>query len=177
MGTHNRLLKLGEGAFLEVIAVNPGAPVPNRPRWFGLDDPYVRESLERRPRLLGWVVRTPDIYKVQAKTSFSLGEPVFVSRGKLSWHFGLPADGRLLASGMLPYLIAWSTPEHPAQQLENLGCTLERLEIVHPHAEWLAPILSDVGAAGLVKLTSLENNAAPSLKAHIRTPTGLKILG
>lgn len=177
MGTHNRLLKLGEGAFLEVIAVNPGAPAPDRPRWFGLDDPYVRESLEQRPRLLGWVVRTPDIYKVQAKTSFSFGEPVFVGRGKLSWHFGLPADGRLLASGMLPYLITWSTPEHPAQQLKNLGCTLERLEIVHPSAEWLAPILSDIGAAGLVELTPLENNAAPALKAYIRTPTGLKTLG
>ena len=176
MGTHNRLLRLGEGAFLEVIAVNPHAPAPERPRWFGLDDPYVRESLERRPRLLGWVVRTPDIAQVQAKNSFSFGEAVSVNRGKLSWHFGLPDDGRLLASGMLPYLITWSTPDHPAKHLEDRGCTLESLELVHPRAEWLAPLLSDIGAAGLVTLTPLENDAAPYLKAHIRTPAGLKTL-
>jgi hypothetical protein len=37
MGTHNRLLKLGEGFYLELIAIDPQAPPPGRPRWFGLD--------------------------------------------------------------------------------------------------------------------------------------------
>ncbi len=176
MGTHNRLLKLGEGVFLEVIAVNPDAPAPERPRWFGLDDPCVRESLARRPRLLGWVVRTPNIAQVQAKTSFSFGEAVPVNRGTLSWHFGLPDDGRLLASGMLPYFLTWSTSEHPAEQLANSGCTLERLEIFHPYTTWLTQNLKAIGAADLVKLTPLEDDTAPCLRAHIRTPTGLKTL-
>ena len=177
MGTHNRLLRLGDGVFLEVIAASPGAPAPTRPRWFGLDDPYVRESLERCPRLLGWVARTPDIAQVQAKTSFSFGKPTPASRDKLSWRFGLPDDGHLLASGALPYLIAWSTLEHPAEQLDDLGCTLEKLEIFHPRAAWLAPILRDINAARLIELTPLANDAAPFLRAHIRTPTGLKTLG
>ncbi len=38
MGTHNRLLRLGDDIYLEVIAVDPEAPRPERPRWFGLDD-------------------------------------------------------------------------------------------------------------------------------------------
>jgi hypothetical protein len=37
MGTHNLLLRLGESAFLEVIAPEPGSCRPDRPRWFGLD--------------------------------------------------------------------------------------------------------------------------------------------
>ena len=37
MGTHNFLLRLGDAMFLEVIAPNPAAPAPSRPRWFGLD--------------------------------------------------------------------------------------------------------------------------------------------
>jgi hypothetical protein len=37
MGTHNLLLKLGDSMFLEVIAPNPNAPAPARPRWFALD--------------------------------------------------------------------------------------------------------------------------------------------
>src|SRR3981189_2018524 len=38
MGTHNLLLRLGDGVFLEVIAVDPAAGTPAGPRWFGLDD-------------------------------------------------------------------------------------------------------------------------------------------
>ena len=38
MGTHNLLLRLGESVFLEVIAPDPAAAPPGRPRWFGLDD-------------------------------------------------------------------------------------------------------------------------------------------
>ncbi len=37
MGTHNRLLHLGPGLYLEVIAVDPSAIRPDRARWFGLD--------------------------------------------------------------------------------------------------------------------------------------------
>jgi hypothetical protein len=39
MGTHNYLLKLGEKFYFEVIAINPNASQPNRPRWFELDEP------------------------------------------------------------------------------------------------------------------------------------------
>ena len=41
MGTHNHLIQLGNGTFLEVIAIKPELPSPQRPRWFGLDDPLV----------------------------------------------------------------------------------------------------------------------------------------
>ncbi len=38
MGTHNLLLRLGDSLFLEVLAIDPDAPSPPRPRWFGLDN-------------------------------------------------------------------------------------------------------------------------------------------
>lgn len=41
-GTHNRCLGLEGGVYLEVIAVDPQAPPPPQPRWFGLDDPAVQ---------------------------------------------------------------------------------------------------------------------------------------
>ena len=37
MGTHNALLGLG-AIYLEVIAADPDAPAPGRPRWFNLDE-------------------------------------------------------------------------------------------------------------------------------------------
>ena len=58
-GTHNRLLSLGTG-YLEVIAVNPDAPAPTRPRWFGLDTPEVQNGFERAPGCCtGWPARPP----------------------------------------------------------------------------------------------------------------------
>lgn len=52
MGTHNRVLSIGNGRYLEVIAIDPEAPPPARPRWFGLDEPATRARLERGPVLL-----------------------------------------------------------------------------------------------------------------------------
>ena len=51
MGTHNRLLSLGD-LYLEVIAVDPDAPAPGRPRWFDLD------RFSGPPRLTNWIVAT-----------------------------------------------------------------------------------------------------------------------
>ena len=42
MGTHNRLLNLGGGVYLEVITPDPDAPAPDRPRWFGMDSREVK---------------------------------------------------------------------------------------------------------------------------------------
>ena len=38
MSTHNRLMRLAGGPYLEVIAIDPAAPSPDRPRWFTLDN-------------------------------------------------------------------------------------------------------------------------------------------
>ena len=61
MGTHNHLMQLSESTFLEIIAINPAAPAPARPRWFGLDEPFVQAQLRQQPRLLTWVVNTGDL--------------------------------------------------------------------------------------------------------------------
>ena len=47
MGTHNHLMQLGNDAFLEIIAVNHNSEPPDRPRWFGLDDGFIRQRIEQ----------------------------------------------------------------------------------------------------------------------------------
>ena len=54
-GTHNHLLGLAEGLYLEAISIDPAAPVPAYPRWFGLDD------FAGAPRLTTWICRTQDL--------------------------------------------------------------------------------------------------------------------
>ena len=56
VGTHNRLLSIaGDGfaqAYLEIIALDPDAPPPQRPTWFGLGDAAMQARLRERPRLV-----------------------------------------------------------------------------------------------------------------------------
>ena len=54
MGTHNRLLSLGD-LYLEVIAPDPEAPRPAWPRWFDLD------NFDGPPRLTNWICRSDDL--------------------------------------------------------------------------------------------------------------------
>jgi hypothetical protein len=60
-GTHNQLLSLGGRRFLEVLAVDPEATPPSRPRWFGLDTPAMDALIARGPALVHWAMRTADI--------------------------------------------------------------------------------------------------------------------
>lgn len=176
MGTHNHLMRLGEGLFLEVIAANPHMASAVYPRWYALDDPYVRQQLEWSPSLLTWVVRTDDIHALLSRTDFSFGQPQKISRGDLTWYFGLPGDGRLLASGMLPYVMQWQTEGHPASAMPDLGCSLKQLEIHHPRTEWIGNILDSIQAAPFVRLEPLSETSQPYLSAHFETPQGVKTL-
>ncbi len=176
MGTHNHLMQLGDNIFFEVIAINHEAKPPDSPRWFGLDDPFVRQQIEMQPTLLTWVVNTGSIKELIQQARFSVGKAELISRGNLSWYFGLPEDGRLLAGGMLPYAIEWQTDIHPSVNMANLGCNLQGLEIYHPHPFWLQSALESIGAADLVKIYPLSKNETPYLVAHIGTPDGVKQL-
>ncbi len=176
MGTHNLLMKLGNTMFLEVIAINPDATTPPHPRWFGLDDAHVRRHLKDGPALLAWVANTHDITTLINKAGFNFGQPEHISRGDLNWYFGLPEDGRLLAGGMLPYLIEWQIVKHPAERMKSTGCELRQLTLYHPNAAWLESILESIGITGQVSVESLPGNATPYMVASIETPGGVKEL-
>ena len=176
MGTHNRLLRLGRGRYLEVIAVDPDAPAPNRPRWFGLDEPALQVRLARAPRIVGWVARTLDIAWTTAGSTAPFGGIETMSRGELSWRITIPADGLPPEGGALPSLIEWTADRpHPAESLPDVGCHLMRLEIGHPDRARIEDALAaiDFEEGGLVRIVD-----APriSFTALIDTPQGLRNL-
>ncbi|MDH3376765.1 MAG: VOC family protein [Gammaproteobacteria bacterium] len=174
MATHNCVMSLGHDVYLEVIAVDPNANAPLRPRWFGLDDPYVKARLQRQPALLTWLVNCANIESVVAQNSFPFGAVTSMCRGDLEWSITLPADGGLPAAGMLPTLLQWRTDDHPARRMADTGCTLQRLQLYHPHIEWIESILAGVGALDCIERNSIAANATPYLVAHIMTPSGVR---
>ena len=172
MGTHNHLMKLGNGTFLEVIAINENMASPSRPRWYGLDDLYTRRCIEGQPSLLTWVVNTRNMKGLMQQANFSLGKSELISRGNLSWYIGLPDDGRLLAGGLLPYAIEWHADMHPSEGMADLGCNLKSLEIYHPYPVGLQNSLKSISALQLVKINELPANETPYLSVEIGTPSG-----
>lgn len=127
MGTHNRLLRLGALVYLEVIAVDPEAPAPARPRWFGLDTPEMRDRLARGPALIHWVVRTDDIETEASRVPEPL-DILALSRGDYRWRITVPPSGRLPCAGRCPTLIQWEGNMHPARNLPESGCELLDLD-------------------------------------------------
>lgn len=165
MGTHNRLLKLGEKLYLEVIAANPDAARPDRPRWFQLDEP---DSI-RTPRLAAWAARCDDIHAAAAASPVSLGKVEAMNRGNFQWLITVPDDGRLPLQGLAPTLIQWRSEAHPADTLKDQGCSLIRLEGFHPRPGQVKSMLESIGFEGEFPVSPGET---PSLVAHIQTPAG-----
>ncbi|MHA6344105.1 VOC family protein [Roseivivax sp. CAU 1761] len=133
-GTHNRLLGLGDGLFLEAIACDPAAPPPERARWFGLD------SFRGPARLDKWICRVADLDEALEELPMA-GRPVELSRGALRWRMAVPPDGALPWDGLFPALIEWLSPVPPGNVLTPSGWHLKELIVAHPRAMEMAELL------------------------------------
>lgn len=158
-GTHNRLLGLGHGLYLEAIAVDPAAAPPPDARWFGLD------QYSGPPRLDKWICRVADIEAAVARFP-DAGRVVHLSRGDLRWSMAVPLDGALPFDGLFPALIQWHVPKPPGATLPGDGRRLTRLVVQHPRADDLLARLGDAVPGGPVVI---KPGPVPKLTALIAT--------
>jgi len=172
MGTHNRLLNLGGGVYLEVLAIDPQGIPPDRPRWFGLDSPALQQRLEAGPALIHWVARTDDIHGVLQRVP-RLGRVHHMHRGDLSWDITIPDDGNLLEGGLIPSLICWGETPHPTTRLPDVGCQLVGLYGVHPEPRQVSRMLAELGLEGVLELREGDQ---VRLEAWIEAPKGRWVL-
>lgn len=186
-GTHNRLLKIATPAFpwayLEIIAIQPGAPGPLAPgrRWFDLDDPRLQSAVHDAPQLVHVVAQTDDIQAAReawARLGLERGPVVAASRatpaGVLQWQITVREDGQRLMGGALPTLIQWGAQDdaqpmrlHPRNSLSRSGVALHALALAHPQADLLQAACEAVGLGGL-QVTE----GPAGLSATLRTPKG-----
>ncbi|MEI6670228.1 MAG: VOC family protein [Acidobacteriota bacterium] len=169
-GTHNRLFKIATPhnplAYLEVIAINPGAVRPANARvarWFDMDDAALQAAVASEPRLVHFVASTSDIHAARTALKalgIDRGPAVHASRqsprGLLQWLVTVRADGQRLFNGALPSLIQWGKPDeaeplrlHPRNSLPRSGATLHSLAITHPSATTLTEAFSAIGLIGI----------------------------
>lgn len=167
MGTHNRLLSLGGGEYLEVIAIDPAAEGPGRPRWFALD------GFAGAPRARAWILRCDDLEAALARAPVGSGVPMAFRRDALTWRMAVPDSGVLPFDGVFPALIEWGAGvAHPAGRLQDRGVRLAGVTLVHPQAAALRTAL-----AGVVNEHRLRVEAgAPAIIATFDTPDGRRVL-
>lgn len=165
MGTHNRLLGLGD-LYLEVIAIDPSAASPAHPRWFDLD------HFQGAPRLTNWICRTADLDAALAAAPAATGTATDLARGDHRWRFAVPASGKLPFDDCFPALIQWQGDLHPARTLRDHGIRLARLEITHPDAPALQRALTGLSDPRV----HVQLGPYRSLRATFDTPQGTRVL-
>ncbi|SNS03933.1 VOC family protein [Antarctobacter heliothermus] len=165
-GTHNRLIGLAPGVYLEAIAIDPDAPAPPDARWFGLD------RFDGSARLDKWIARVPDIDAAIAALPMA-GRRVDLERDGLRWSMAVPEDGVLPFDGLFPALIQWHVATPPGQSLPASGLTLEQVVVAHPEAPALEALLAPHLNAPLV---SFQTASRSGLSARLRGPDGSRQL-
>ncbi|NNE69857.1 MAG: VOC family protein [Rhodothermales bacterium] len=165
-GTHNALLGLGPGRYLEVLAPDPSLDPPPRGR---LTDVWGARSTG----LFTWVARSEDIDTLAAGCPSPLGSIDPCTRLKpdgtwLSWRLSDPFVGRL--GGPIPFLIDWGDSPHPADTAPPAG-TLTRLSVHHPESERIERILESLSIA-----VPVTRATQPGVRAEIRTVDGRVVM-
>lgn len=162
-GTHNALVSLGAGLYLELLAPQPGK-IPTGYREF--------LSASEAPTPVGWAVATDDLGALRARlvgAGFSPTEPEAGSRvtptgETLRWKMcGLES-----APAGAPFLIEWGDSSPHPSSMAPPGCRLERWVVESPDHESLQRLATELGLG-----VSLDRAANVALHLVLSCPQGL----
>lgn len=174
MGTYNHLLQLGGMAYLEIIAVDPEAPGPGRPRWFGLDDSMaVRAAWEEGRRLRAWVARANGLGHALKGREAIFGGPAVFTTASGSFGFSLRDEGGLPLDGAAPCLIDRQGKPRSMAGIPDLGARLESFTLEHPEPDAILALYRDLGVEDPPRVAQ---GPEPRYRARIATPAGMKEL-
>lgn len=174
MGTHNHLLQLGDGVYLEIVARDPAAAPQAHRRWFGLDDQrQVRADWDEGRRLKGWVARTDAIDTVLAGRENVLGRKVALPQDAPAFDFAIPDGGSLPLDGILPSIIDRRGRPRSMATIADLGARLTSFTLAHPEPAAIEALYRDLA---IMRAPMVVPGARPRYSAQIDTPTGSRVL-
>ena len=129
IGTHNRVIRISEKVYLEVIAIDPKTSKLNNRKWFNLDNSKLQSKLKKSPQVIGYVIENDDINITKYY------DPFFESsRDIYKWQFAMPTfnknilNSEIVEAGMIPSLISWKS-DKPVYQMKKNQFELISLEI------------------------------------------------
>ena len=166
-GTHNNLLGLKDGLYLEAISIDPSSNKINHPRWFNLD------NFHGSPKLTNWICNCEKIEEIVMNTSVDVGKVIKITRDKLNWKMTIKNDGILPFNNIFPAFIEWDkNSSHPSKILNLVECELYHLTICHPK---IIDFKSNLKRLKDDRI-SYENNKKIGIVAEFKTKSGNKIL-
>ena len=175
MATHNRLIKLQNSLYMEIIAADPNASLARNPkrknRWFSLDSSATQKRLSRAPQPLCWVVAVNNIEQTSMHCGYNPGNVIEMTRGDLKWKITVSENGELPESGVLPILIEWPNGKHPTKTMPESNMFLEKLNLFHPHPNEIKQILSKLNVNGPIRV----NLGEPKLQFLLKTPDNTNV--
>ena len=176
MATHNRLARLQNSAYMEIIAIDPSASFPKscfqEQRWFSLDSATTQRRLTTGPQPLCWVVAVNNIEQFASNCGYSPGRVTEMSRGDFRWKLTVPNNGDLSEGGVLPVLIEWPKGKNPAEAMPESNLVLKQITLFHPSPDFIEPILSAMDIAGPINIKLGE----PAIQFIFKTPNGNTVL-
>jgi hypothetical protein len=161
-GTHNALVSLGEGIYLEILAVQEGVTVEGN---------YAGLKALKTLTPIGWAVSSKDSTQLRNSLSaagIAVSEPEAGSRitpsgSSLSWHSLALKE----SSAEKPFFIVWSEhTAHPSTTSPS-GCKLQQWSIASPHAKDLAQLRQ-----ALDLRVDVAEAKAPSMRLSLACPKG-----
>lgn len=163
--THNALLSLGAGSYLEIIAPVTDAKARTEPLPFGLD------SLTT-PRLVTWAVSVDDIEgraRAAKERGYDPGPVISGSRqlpdgSSLTWRLAVRPQPS--GDGLVPFIIQWLSEPHPSAAAPA-GCRFATLRGEHPDPASIEAVLD-----ALAVEMEVVSGSAPRLIAAIDSPHG-----
>lgn len=167
-GTHNALIGLGPGRYLELMAQDPDGDDAGAGAF--------RRSIAylRAPALHTWCARTDDIDGLAARVGAAGVRPTRTQGGRtrpdgtrLRWTL-VGTTGHAYG-GLMPFFIDWQDSAHPSSGLGN-DLRLTRLTLSHPDARGLERLLDALG--GPVPDVAFETAPAPRVHAAFEGPVG-----
>jgi hypothetical protein len=166
-GTKNHLVGLGEGAYLELIGLDPDQPDVADVA-FGVD------RLEREA-IVTFAVGTDDINATVAAAIGAGHDPGPVTAGSRStpdgraidWRITLPTPGQV---SVVPFVIDWGDTVHPSMGLPHV--VVERFALSHPDPDTATAAMLALGFVVAVQWAS-----TPRIELSVSGPGGTAAYG
>ena len=157
LGTHNALLSLGDGVYLEILALDPAQKM--EARWIGIDCPT-------KPCLATYCVQADQADGKDGKLENTEGKTL---KWRLAADHHTSGYEKLPFRGLVPFIVDWSVNplEHPSA-ISPKRCRLAELRAYHPNPGELRKVFEALNVKGIM----VEAGDTERLEAILDSPNG-----